>query len=354
MLGCAQNRTTNPYAAPSNALGNAPAIDPYSATAPQGRFSQALQSLRPQNRLNIADLHRRAQEQERLAAEQQRELERLRDIQRRYDALVDSLQTREEQEVAANQQQLAQRGQEWESRAKSAIGRYQELNDRAKGLDQDNRDLQARMARSQQQYELLRQQNELLRRRLAETVDQLSQAQGSAEQSAEQLRTLQASARRRGGAQITANNSLRSTLTAVTVQGLEVRQDGELVRIVMPTDQLFVPGTATLTAGAQSLIDQVADVLLRNYSNQIIGVEAHSDNSGLDGTLWRNSHQLTAAQAMAVFEQLSYRHRLLPQQLFVLGHGSNYPLVSNGTQAGQSRNRRVEVVIYPETVDSRR
>jgi chemotaxis protein MotB len=304
--------------------------------------------------MNVADMYRRAQEQERLAAEQQRELERLRDIQRRYDELVDKVQKREEQDALTQQQQLAQRGQEWENRAKAAVGRYQELSGRARGLDTDNRELQTRLARSQQQYELLRQQNELLRRRLSETVSQLSQVQGTAQQSAEQLRAMQASARRRGGAQITANNSLRRSLTAATVPGLEVRQDGELVRIVLPSDQLFSPGTATLTSGAQPLIDQVADVILRNYSNQVIGVEAHTDNSALDGTLWRSSHQLTAAQSMAVFEQLSYRHRLLPQQLFVIGHGSNYPIVSNGTPAGQARNRRVEIVIYPETVDSRR
>jgi flagellar motor protein MotB len=69
--------------------------------------------------------------------------------------------------------------------------------------------------------------------------------------------------------------------------------------------------------------------------------------------MWRSAHQLTAAQAMAVFEQLSYRHQLLPQQLFVLGHGENFPVASNATAAGQSRNRRVEIVIYPEVVGQR-
>jgi flagellar motor protein MotB len=93
---------------------------------------------------------------------------------------------------------------------------------------------------------------------------------------------------------------------------------------------------------------------LRNhYSRQVIGVEAHTDNAPLAGSMWRNAHQLTAAQAMAVFEQLSNRHHLIPQQLFVLGHGENYPLASNATPAGQARNRRVEIVIYPEVVGQR-
>ena len=51
---------------------------------------------------------------------------------------------------------------------------------------------------------------------------------------------------------------------------------------------------------------------------------------------------------MAVFEQLTARN-ISQNQLFVLGHGGNHPLVSSGTWQGQSVNRRIEVVIYPET-----
>jgi outer membrane protein OmpA-like peptidoglycan-associated protein len=35
-------------------------------------------------------------------------------------------------------------------------------------------------------------------------------------------------------------------------------------------------------------------------------------------------------------------------QLFVVGHGSNHPIVSNGSPEGKQRNRRVELVVYPE------
>ena len=37
-----------------------------------------------------------------------------------------------------------------------------------------------------------------------------------------------------------------------------------------------------------------------------------------------------------------------PEQLFVVGHGANHPVVSNGTLEGKQRNRRVELVIYPD------
>jgi outer membrane protein OmpA-like peptidoglycan-associated protein len=34
--------------------------------------------------------------------------------------------------------------------------------------------------------------------------------------------------------------------------------------------------------------------------------------------------------------------------LFLVAHGSNHPLVSNATAAGRAKNRRIELVVYPE------
>jgi outer membrane protein OmpA-like peptidoglycan-associated protein len=39
-------------------------------------------------------------------------------------------------------------------------------------------------------------------------------------------------------------------------------------------------------------------------------------------------------------------------QLFLVAHGSNHPVVSNATAAGRTRNRRIELVVYAETIGS--
>jgi len=59
---------------------------------------------------------------------------------------------------------------------------------------------------------------------------------------------------------------------------------------------------------------------------------------------------LSVAQATAVYDALIRAGGMSAGQLFVVGHGPNHPIVSNATAAGQARNRRVEIVIYPETV----
>jgi chemotaxis protein MotB len=88
--------------------------------------------------------------------------------------------------------------------------------------------------------------------------------------------------------------------------------------------------------------------LSRAYPDQLIGVEGHTDSRPVQSGTWRNNQHLSIAQALAVYETLLAQTPLQADQLFVVGHGGNHPVVSNATTEGQERNRRVELVVYPE------
>ena len=81
-----------------------------------------------------------------------------------------------------------------------------------------------------------------------------------------QVNALQASTRLRGGATITANNSVRQSLAAVAIPGLDIRQDGEVIRIEIPADKLFLPGTAQLQTDGYRILDEVAAAVQRTLS----------------------------------------------------------------------------------------
>ena len=157
-----------------------------------------------------------------------------------------------------------------------------------------------------------------------------------------------ASMQRQGGVSITPNNSFLQTLPAINIAGVFVRRDGDVIRIEMPGNTLFESGSARLRPGAANLISDVAAELVRTYPDQIIGVEGHTDNDPIAGNQWRNNHELSIARAMTVYDVLINRTRLQGNQLFVVGHGSNHPIVSNATLEGKQRNRRVELVVYPD------
>lgn len=230
------------------------------------------------------------------------------------------------------------------------VAQLEDLNRRASELDANNRDLHSQSALAIQQVQLLRDELATVRKQLSDTASQLQVAQLENAEANKKMQTLQASLRHRGSATITANSSLKQPVPTVELPGLEMRQDGDVVRIALPADQLFTNGTANLSPTATSLLDRVADAIQRHYPRQVIGVEGYTDNSPTSGT-YVSSHQLASAQASAVLDQLIRRNRLPVNQLFMVSHGANHPLASNATPVGKARNRRVEVVVYPETMD---
>lgn len=239
------------------------------------------------------------------------------------------------------QQQLAQQ---------QTASQIAEFERRASGLDASNQDLHSQLAQSQQQQKILQDQLELVRRQLGDTTKQLAQVQTLAKEKEEKVQTLMASTQYRGGAVIKPNNSVTADLTQIRIAGVNPRQDGDVIRLEISADAIFQPGTNSLTPGSEQILSQVSGVIARDFPTNKVGIEGHTDNQPARQPFTSN-HQLSASMAQTVFDQMAGRYGLTPDHLVVVGHGSNKPLVSNATPAGQQKNRRVELVIYPETVD---
>lgn len=241
---------------------------------------------------------------------------------------------------AAQQQQLA------------LTQRATELESRLASLDRDNQELEALLAQSRQASKVLEDQVAVLQEQLQGTASQLARLQTERDDLGRRADTLEASVRKKAGATITRNNSLEEHLADLRAAGLEARIDGDVIRVELPGDRLFEPGSARMTAAAARLIEQAGRSILNVYPQQIIGIEGHTDSDPISGR-WGNNHQLSVGRAMAVYDHLVAALKVNPAQLFVVGHGANHPVASNATPAGKERNRRVELVVYPETYAAR-
>jgi flagellar motor protein MotB len=229
----------------------------------------------------------------------------------------------------------------------------QQLQQRADALDRDNQELEALLAQSRQQMQLMREQVAATQDQLKATTDRLASVQADNQQLESRTQALTASVQSPAGAEIRANNTLLRPLQVANLPGVNVRQDGDTIRVTLAGDQLFQPGSPQLQAGADQKLRQVASELLTNYPDHLIGIEGHTDSSSPLSTQYPTPHHLSVAQATAVYEHLRQSLGAAPEQLFVIGHGANHPLVSNATTAGQSQNRRIELVVYPETTRRR-
>jgi len=210
--------------------------------------------------------------------------------------------------------------------------------------DVDGRQLETSLARSRQESDVMQEEIAALRDQLASTSSQLAQARAAGmPPGADKPPRVGTD----GGVPVTPV-VMQSAMTQLKLPDLQSRFDGAVVRIDIPADRLFDDGTANLVPQGAATLTQVATELDRVYPAHFVGIEGHIDTEPLQNAAWNSPHQLTAARAAAVFDFLTTRTSMHEKQLFLVAHGANHPLVSNATAAGRTRNRRVEIVIYPD------
>jgi flagellar motor protein MotB len=260
--------------------------------------------------------------------------------------------------------------------ASSVANEVQGLNQKLGASDADNQLLNTEVASLQQKLQLANQYNQTLKEQLAGTSSQIQQAFLERENATRQLASLQQQLAQANdalrlaqqsssssqfasssgntpsqlpGATLRANNSLLEKLSAIQIPGGQARMDGDVIRIEIPSDRLFVPGTYQILPAQMPLLQNLVGTVRESFPRQIVGIEAHWDNTPLSppGT---TDQQLTATQALAVFDQL-IRLGLPKRQLFTMAMASNRPRHQPGVVGGISPNRRIELVIYPETID---
>ena len=254
-----------------------------------------------------------------------------------------------------------------------------QLNQRLAAFDSDNQQLHTEVAGLKQKLQLANDLNQQMKQQLQDNANQFQQVQMQKAYAEQQIAALrnqggqgnfpqqpmqpgQMPARQTqfnggqptqfaGTATLRANNSLTNRLNEIQIPGGQARMDGDVIRIEFPSDRLFTPGTYQIQPNQTPLLQNLVGTIRQSFPRQIIGIEAHWDGTPLQppGT---TDHQLTATQALSVFNNLE-RLGLPGKQMFTMGMGSNRPRHQNGMLGGISPNRRVEIVIYPESYDSR-
>ena len=234
------------------------------------------------------------------------------------------------------------------------------LNQRLGSVDSDNQQLQTDIAALQQKLQVANAYNQQLKQQLADNASQFQQL-ASRQQNAEQkLAQYKQSAQlasspgdpptqMAGAATLPANNSLLQKVTNVQIAGAETRMDGDVIRVEMSSDRLFTPGSYQIQPSQIPNLSNLVATVRQHFPRQIIGIEAHWDGTPLNPPTTTH-HQLTATQSLAVFNELK-RQGISDNQMFTMGMGSNQLRHSSEIKDGISPNRRIEIVIYPDTVD---
>ena len=120
-----------------------------------------------------------------------------------------------------------------------------------------------------------------------------------------------------------------------------VQQQGEALMVAFPGDVLFDTGSSSLSPGAFSRLDQLADTLNRYPDTELI-VRGHTDAEGSEA-----SNQSLSEQRADSVRRYLIGKGVSPSRITSIGFGESMPLVSNTTLSGRQQNRRVEIELRP-------
>jgi flagellar motor protein MotB len=129
------------------------------------------------------------------------------------------------------------------------------------------------------------------------------------------------------------------------------RRDHEQ-EVVITVDNaiLFKPGKSELSATAKGTLARVATLLNEKYQGDDVRVDGFTDNQQITRSkdAWDDNWDLSGGRSRAVLHYLIERG-VSAKRLSFAGYADNKSVASNGTDAGRAKNRRVEIVVLPNT-----
>ena len=138
-------------------------------------------------------------------------------------------------------------------------------------------------------------------------------------------------------------DEIEKALSGLVASGLvRVRRGANFLAVEIQSDLLFASGVATPSAAALGTIRQLAGVLRK--APNAVRVEGYTDNQPIRTAQFRSNWDLSAERATNVVYEL-IDSGIAPERLASMGYGEYQPIADNGTVAGRSANRRVELVI---------
>lgn len=124
---------------------------------------------------------------------------------------------------------------------------------------------------------------------------------------------------------------------------LDVRREDRGLVISMPEAGAFPAGRAELSAEAQAMVRDLADVLRQGRGQ--IRVEGHTDDAPIHNAAFASNWELSTARATEVVQFLVDSCGIPAARLSAAGFGQFRPRVPNSTPDARAKNRRVDLIL---------
>lgn len=124
------------------------------------------------------------------------------------------------------------------------------------------------------------------------------------------------------------------------LEGAKVERVGEGIKITFDSGILFDVNSYQLKDASKESISELSEIL-QKYEDTNIMFSGYTDNTGRE----EYNQKLSEDRAKAVAEYAAFVG-VDAERMTIIGYGESDPIADNGTAAGRTQNRRVEVGIW--------
>lgn len=111
----------------------------------------------------------------------------------------------------------------------------------------------------------------------------------------------------------------------------------------------YESGEAAIKPEGYKVLDQLIEYLHTSADTRLIRVEGHTDNVEIGPSLksrYPSNWELAKARASGVVRYLVEKGGVDSARLSAVGYGDSKPAVTNASEEGRTKNRRVEILLY--------
>lgn len=133
----------------------------------------------------------------------------------------------------------------------------------------------------------------------------------------------------------------RALIEELKRRNIEARETDRGVSVNLPS-VVFQFDSAELSPDGSERVKQIANILTRQAQGRKVSVEGHASRERADQETY--NQELSERRARRVASALE-KNGIDHDRVVSKGFGTRFPVVSNETEEGRSKNRRVEVII---------
>jgi chemotaxis protein MotB len=237
---------------------------------------------------------------------------------------------------------------------KALAERYDELNRQLEAVTRENAALRQDKLRDAADITRL---EKALSSRSAETGAAMSEMRQTIDRLEEEKRDLSESLEKERLARQARLAQLKSTYDELVDKMEEEIQRGEVtiselqgkLTVNLVERILFDSGSAEIKPAGFQVLRRVGEIL-KAAADKEIRVEGHTDNVPISPRLqetFPTNWELSTARACNVVRFLQGETGISGRRLAASGYGPYRPVASNGTPAGRTQNRRIQIVLAP-------